>query len=159
FATAVPKSASNDWVTAPTGCGAPASWPLFGQVTQAGGNACKGVWLRVEYKNAAGNWVGVTTQWLSYGFARNYNQPPTHPYNTSIATAPLCSNLPAYPAGQCQNGISPAILILQQLQQAKTVANAWSGAASANYWIPINFYDAREGEPRDSRPAGDPGVS
>jgi type IV pilus assembly PilX-like protein len=159
FATAVPTGASNNWATAPTGCGTPASWPLFGQVTQAGANACKGVWLRVEYKNAAGNWVGVTTQWLSYGFARNYNQPPTHPYNTSTATAPLCSNLPAYPVGQCQNGISPAILILQQLQQAKTVANAWSGSASANYWIPINFYDAREGEPRDSRPIGDPGIS
>ena len=27
-------------------------------------------WLRVEYQNAAGAWVGVTTEWLQLGFAR-----------------------------------------------------------------------------------------
>jgi hypothetical protein len=31
--------------------------------------------------------------------------------------------------------------------------------ASVNKWLPINFYDAREGEPRDSRPGGDPETS
>lgn len=159
---AVPKSSTNNWTAAaPTGCAAGTvgswpNWPLFGQVTISS-KACQGAWLRVEYQNAAGQWIGITTQWLSYGFARNYDQPPTHPYNTSTGTAPLCQNLPSYPAAQCQNSISPAILILQQLQQAKTAANAY-GAAGANYYIPLNFYDSREGEPRDTRPAADPGT-
>ena len=166
FATAQKTSGTNNWTTTPTGCtpatlstlgNTPPAWPLFGQVTNSS-KACQGAWLRVEYQNAAGQWVGVTTQWLSYGFARNYDQPPTHPYNTSTGTAPLCNNLPTYASSQCQNSVSPAILILQQLQQAKTAANAY-GAAAANYYIPLNFYDAREGEPRDTRPSGDTGAN
>ncbi|HEV2397381.1 MAG TPA: PilX N-terminal domain-containing pilus assembly protein [Candidatus Sulfotelmatobacter sp.] len=158
---AVPKSASNDWAAAaPTGCLSSTiaswpNWPLFGQVTVSG-KQCQGAWLRVEYQNAGGQWIGVTTQWLSYGFSRNYNQPPTHPYNVSTATAPKCNNFPSYPTAQCQNSISPAILILQQLQSAKTAANAYGTSTTANYWLPLNFYDAREGEPRDTRPGGDP---
>ena len=35
-------------------------------------------WLRVEYKNTAGNWVAVTNEWLSLGFARGPS-PPTAP--------------------------------------------------------------------------------
>ena len=59
------------------------------------------------------------------------------------------------PLAQCQNPISPAILILQQLQNGLGAGSA-TGAATTEYnWLPINFYDAREGEPRDSRPAGD----
>ena len=160
FATAVPRSTTNNWATAPTGCGTPASWPLFGQVT--GSTKCTGVWLRVEYcplaNSCAGSpasWVGITTQWLGYGFARNYDQPPTHPYNASTTTAPLCQNFPSYPVGQCQNGISPAILILQQVIPGKTTY----GSGTANNWLPINFYDSREGEPRDSRPSGDTGAN
>ncbi len=164
FATAKPHSGTNDWVTAPTNCGAPAAWPLFGQVTS--GVACTGAWLRVEYLNSAQQWVGITTQWLGYGFGRYYNQPPTHPYNASTATAPLCKSYPTYPAAQCQNGISPAILILQQLQSsmsnnpAKAMENDTLDTNLTAYnWIPLNFYDAREGEPRDTRPGGDPGTS
>lgn len=161
YATANPHSGTNDWVAAPTNCAA-AAWPLFGQVTVPG-NLCKGAWLRVEYQNAAGQWTGITTQWLGYGFGRNYNQPPTHPYNVSTATAPLCKNYPTYPAGQCQNGISPAILILQQLQSGMATTKAFEAdttdtSLTAYNWIPINFYDAREGEPRDTRPSGDTGV-
>jgi hypothetical protein len=161
FATA--SKATGDWTAqAPTGCTSTlATWPLFGQVTVSG-KQCQGTWLRVEYcPTAAGNcgttptsWVGITTQWLGYGFGRTYNQPPTHPYNSSLATAPLCKNFPTYPAAQCQNGISPAILILQQLQQT-VGTSTWT----ANSWLPINFYDAREGEPRDARPAGDTGTN
>ena len=153
FAMALAKSSTNNWVTVPTGTGCASPWPLHGEVTTS--TPCKGVWLRVEYQNSAGQWVGVTKEWLGFGFTRNYNQPPTHPYNTSTTTAPLCQNFPTYPAGQCQNGVSPAILILQQLQQSKTAANAYG---NANNFIPINFYDAREGEPRDARPTSDPGT-
>src|SRR5579872_6686814 len=93
FATALKGAATNNWTAAaPTGCNAAlASWPLFGQVTVAG-KFCQGAWLRVEYQNAAGNWIGVTTEWLKFGFGRNYNQPPTHPYNASAVTVPSCKN-------------------------------------------------------------------
>ena len=159
YAAAVPSAGTNNWTTAaPTNCAAGTvatwpNWPLFGQVTVAG-KQCQGAWLRVEYwNNTTLTWTGITTQWLGYGFARGYDWPPTHPYNTSTATAPYCVNFPNYPTGPCQNPISPAILILQQLQSAKTPANATGAAATANNFIPINFYDSREGEPRDSRPA------
>jgi Tfp pilus assembly protein PilX len=150
---AVAQSGVGDWTTtAPTGCGALATWPLFGQVTNAG-NPCQSVWLRVEYLNNAGVWVGVTQQWLGYGFGRGYNVPPTAP-SSGATPCPLYSSGP--PAGQCYNPISPAILILQQLQNGLPLSSATGAATTANNWIPINFYDAREGEPRDSRPAGDP---
>jgi len=158
YATALKGTAGNNWTTTPpTGCtGTLASWPLFGEVTTA--NKCQGAWLRVEYWNGT-NWVGVTTEWLGYGFGRGYNAPPTHPYNSSAAVAPYCQNYPVVPVAQCQNGISPAILILQQLQQSVAPAGATGAVATANNWIPINFYDSREGEPRDTRPAGDNGLN
>ena len=151
---AVAKPPAGTWV-APTGCGAPATWPLHGQVTQAGA-LCQSVWLRVEYLNNAGNWIGVTNEWLSYGFGRGYDMPPTAPFQT--AGIPSCPSYPATPAGQCYNPISPAILILQQIRSDKTNTGA-TGAGTQNNWMPINFYDAREGEPRDTRPAGDPQTS
>jgi Tfp pilus assembly protein PilX len=166
FATALKGAGTNDWATqAPTGCTSTlGSWPLFGQVTVSG-IQCQGAWLRVEYCPATAtncgtsptSWVGITKQWLGYGFGRNYNQPPTHPYNSSTATAPLCNNYPNSPAAQCQNGISPAILILQQLQEPVATTSAMGGSTTGNNWLPLNFYDAREGEPRDARPSGDPG--
>lgn len=139
----------NGWVTPPVaGCASP--WPLLGEVTTAA--PCQGIWLRVEYLNNAGNWIGVTQQWLGYGFGRPYDQPPTAPASVAACT----TQYPVFPAGQCSNPISPAILILQQLQQGKAFASAseatGNNAASttAGNWIPINFYDSREGEPRDN---------
>jgi hypothetical protein len=156
YAMAKNGSITNNWTTAaPTGCGAMNPWPLLGQVTYAG-NLCQSVWLRVEYQNNAGAWVGVTQQWLGYGFGRGYNGPPTAPYQT--AGLPTCPTYPATPAGQCYNPISPAILILQQLQGTKANSAA-TGVGTANNWIPINFYDAREGEPRDVRPSADTGAN
>src|ERR1700685_3586515 len=152
YAVASPtQQPSGSWV-APTGCGGPTSWPLHGQVTYSG-NTCQAVWLRVEYLNNAGTWVGVTQEWLQFGFGRGYDMPPTAPYQTTGISP--CTLYPALPAGQCYNSISPAILILQQLQSGKTASSA-VGAGSQYNWLPINFYDAREGEPRDSRPSVDP---
>lgn len=168
FATALKGASTNDWATqAPTGClSTLASWPLFGQVTVSG-KQCQGTWLRVEYcpttvtncGTSPTSWVGITAQWLGYGFGRTYDQPPTHPYNSSTATAPLCKNFPSSPSAQCQNGISPAILILQQLQEPVATSSAMGGSTTADNWLPLNFYDAREGEPRDARPSGDPGTT
>jgi hypothetical protein len=137
YATANPGVNAGIGWTQPTGCGAPAQWSLLGQVTQV--SPCVSpTWLRVEYLNSAtGNWVGVTTQWLSYGFGRAYGLPPTTPLG-----------------GAGANTVSSAILILQQLQNGVGVAGA-TGAASTQYnWIPINFYDSREGEPRDAGTRG-----
>lgn len=162
YATAKPSSTTNNWTaSAPTGCTSSTvsswpNWPLFGQVTVAG-KQCQGAWLRVEYWSGTA-WTGITTQWLGYGFGRGYDAVPTNPYNSSAATVPLCTNFNAYTQTSattpCQNQISPAILILQQLQSTVGTASAVGAGTSFN-WIPINFYDAREGEPRDSRPATD----
>jgi hypothetical protein len=138
-----------NWVTAPTGCGAGA-FPLLGQVAWTAA-PCHSVWLRVEYLNNAGAWVGVTQQWLGYGFGRAYGTSPSVPYTSTGANAP--------PAGA--NPISPAIIILQQLQSGKGtgVGSAYEtdkidSSSTAYNWLPINFYDSREGEPRDSRSGG-----
>jgi hypothetical protein len=120
--------------TTPTGCPV-GPWPLLGQVDWTA-SPCKSVWLRVEYLNNAGAWVGVTQQWLSYGFGRAYNVSPSTPWG-----------------GAGANPISPAILILQQLQSTPP-AHAAVGAGTSTNWMPINFYDAREGEPRDTRVGG-----
>jgi Tfp pilus assembly protein PilX len=165
YAVANKGSGSNNWSTnVPTGCNSSlTSWPLHGHVTTTNGTtACTGAWLRVEYWNGSA-WTGVTREWLTYGFGRGYDAVPTHPYNASTATAPLCVNFNHYSgtystSAYCQNGISPAILILQQLQSNVATSSAMGASTTATKWLPINMYDAREGEPRNSRPSGDPGT-
>ncbi|MGC2229537.1 MAG: PilX N-terminal domain-containing pilus assembly protein, partial [Candidatus Sulfotelmatobacter sp.] len=135
------------------------SWPLLSQITSSPATGATApttayVWLRVEYCPSSattscgisGPWVGITTQWLGYGFSRGYNTPPTMPYVAGGTTA--CTLYPTFPASQCYNPISPAILILQQLNQGVATASA-VGSGTAGNFIPINFYDSREGEPRD----------
>jgi hypothetical protein len=125
--------------------GASTQWSLFGDT--AADAAFYGVqhhtWLRVEYKDAGGNWNGVTTEWLGYGFARDFEPPKT--------------------AGA--NAVHPnAILILQELADRNGNGNhdpASGGTAAdgaltlasekvAYNYYPINFYDVREGHPRDT---------
>ena len=92
-------------------------------------------WLRVEYKNAAGTWIGITGEWLQLGWARG-NLPPSTPLTG--------------------NAVNPnAILLLQELadRNGDGVINASDAPSSisGNYsWYPINFYDPREGFPRDT---------
>ena len=133
YAMAKTSGTYPNW-TKPTGC-ANSPWPLLGQITVAG-NLCNSVWLRVEYLNNTGSWVGVTQEWLAYGFGKIYNTAPSAPYGSAGA-----------------NAVGPAILILQQLQNTLGPASAVGSGTSYN-WLPINFYDAREGEPRDSRSGG-----
>ncbi|MGC1453251.1 MAG: hypothetical protein WA830_24740, partial [Candidatus Sulfotelmatobacter sp.] len=107
-------------------------WPLLGEVTTnppVGANpANTGAWLRVEYLNNVGAWVGVTRQWLAFGFGK--------PNNANLTTP------------QASNTVNPnAILILQQLR------NTIVTGANATDWYPINFYDTREGEMRDQTQA------
>jgi hypothetical protein len=156
-------------------------------------------WLRVEYKDAAGAWHPVTSEWLKLGFARDVTSPT--------------ANGAGSPAGGVKNPINPnAILLLQEPADRVTatagaitsqaslstlgaapVCTATSRVSGVNYctawsstppqvlmdtlgstvwqfgttpaspttqsvsmfnWYPINFYDAREGEPRDTVWAG-----
>ncbi len=95
-------------------------------------------WLRVEYKNAAGNWIGITRTWLQVGFARG-------------------SAIPVAPGG---NTVHPkAILVFQKLAGDRNLSGTITaadgpqnitGANSQYSWNPINFFDPREGFPRDS---------
>ena len=114
-------------------------------------------WLRVEYLGTDGDWHGVTKEWLKYGFAKS----------PAIArTAP----------GADTDGQKDAILILQQIADRdgdgvinnKTLsitttpaqyttnvvkfAESTANAGTPTNFYPINFYDAREGFPRDSSP-------
>jgi type II secretory pathway pseudopilin PulG len=95
-------------------------------------------WLRVEYRNAAGNWIGVTRAWLQLGFARGTAIP------TVVGANPVHRN---------------AILIFQKLAGDRNLSGTITaadgpqnitGANSQYSWNPINFYDPREGFPRDS---------
>jgi PilX N-terminal len=122
---------------------APATWPLV-----------RG-WLRVEYLNNAGNYVGVTQEWLKYGFAK---------FSETTRTAP----------GVDVNGHKDAILIFQQVADrngdtaivpgtTKLVSVKNSGGTTTNNVVengnvtgqnwnfyPINFFDPREGYPRNT---------
>jgi type II secretory pathway pseudopilin PulG len=147
FAVADPSANTNDpnlitptcdpAAQGPNCRGANPTWPLV-----------KG-WLRVEYLNNAGAWVGVTNEWLQLGFARTL----------AARTAP----------GVDIAGHPNAILIFQQLADRNgdgVVGNGNvnplgppllenSSITGFNYnFYPINFYDPREGEPRDNPQPG-----
>jgi len=131
---------ANNWV-APFNYAASgwASYPLLGEVTTAGvPKNGQGAWMRIEYCNtapcnAAGDWVGITNDWLSYGFSRQNNIPPSGPAGTAGAD-------PVNPQ---------AIIILQQLIPGQT-----NTLNNQNAFYPINFFDTREGELREANPNG-----
>ena len=132
---------TNNWV-APTGHGAWTQYPILGETTTAAlPNNGQGAWIRVEYCTAAAvscalpaSWVGITTDWLGYGFSRQYNQPPTDP----AGVGPSATRPGADPY------VPDAILILQQMAPGSFTPNLVNGS------MPINFYDTREGEMRDN---------
>ena len=119
----------NNWVN-PVGYPGWTAYPLLGELTTPGiPNNGQGAWLRVEYLNNTGNWVGITRKWLNWSFTRQYNLPPTGPTGTAGAD-PYNPN---------------AILILQQMNPGAT-----SPVGDPHAFYPINFYDTREGEMRDA---------
>lgn len=135
-------------------------------------------YLRVEYKDSTGNWNPVTQQWLGLGFARGL-VPPTAPQTNPVnPNAILLFQEPADRNGDGKldtAGVTPTFT--QSTNNGVTTytphpgrppevtvdatTNSWmygdsaqpqpGQSASQFNWYPINFYDAREGEPRDVR--------
>lgn len=92
--------------------------------------------LKVEYRNAAGNWTDVTAEILDLGFTRR---------NLEVGG---CNN----------NEPSPdAIIRFQRVRTAPSTGAAspaaCAGAVAGDYW-PLTLYDTREGKPRDNEATG-----
>jgi Tfp pilus assembly protein PilX len=132
-------------------------------------------WLRVEYKNTAGNWVAVTNEWLRLGFARGPvppNAPGANPVNPNAililqqpadrngdgaldanGLAPVCTASAGNPSKCTQWNYGRPPEVIQDAGSTSpyvelTAAGVNTGI-TRNNWYPINFYDTREGEARD----------
>jgi hypothetical protein len=106
-------------------------------------------WLRVEIQTKVGaKPVGVTREWLSLGFTRQFNQFPIS-------------------EGSVTNSVYPnAILLLQQQMNPNRIVTAYGSKGNPKSYgntfnskytktsgynlLPINMYDPREGELRDT---------
>ena len=97
-------------------------------------------YLRVEIKNSANVWTGVTQQWLALGIGRNVS---------SVGNPnPIASTGPTPPS-------PTAILLFQELASNNTgnpIVGRTAPGTGTN-WYPINFYDPREGLVRDANAA------
>lgn len=140
-------------------------------------------YLRVEYKDVSGNWNAVTNEWLGLGFSRGFTPPSAGVTNPINPNAILLLQQPADRRGTGAlaavdtAGIAPTCLTWNS---GHTVCTSWSNplppevrtdtnsnsqwfgvtngatasqSVSMNNWYPINFYDAREGEARDTAQA------
>jgi hypothetical protein len=134
-------------------------------------------YLRVEYKDAGGAWHPVTMEWLKLGFARGLTPPTapgTNPINPNailllqepadrngngvidaVGKAPVCTKKGGVTT--CTFALPPEVVPDNTIptvsgspwygvSSTSTVTAGWTGS---NYY-PINFYDVREGEARDT---------
>ncbi len=102
-------------------------------------------WLRVEYKDATGNWHGATQEWLKLGFARGLTAPTTPGGNSVHPHAILVLQEQADRNGN-------AVITNGQISSSPKIYETTSitGANIQYAWYPINLYDTREGEIRDT---------
>ncbi len=137
-------------------------------------------YLRVEYKDASGNWQPVTNEWLGLGFSRGFTPPKSGVPNPVNPNAILLLQQPADRRGTGSlatvdtAGIAPGCLtwnlahtictswnnpLPPEVLADSASASPWFGVTNSttttqsvtkNNWYPINFYDAREGEARDT---------
>ncbi len=157
----------------------PLAYPIV-PVNTANWNLLDG-YIRVEYRNAAGNYTPVTQEWLQLGFAR-WTLPPATPgsnpvnpnaillfqepadrngdgaidlngappwYNTSISHG--VTTYTPYPGKPPEATKDPITGYAWWADSAQGVGQS----ATMYNWYPINFYDAREGEPRDTQYSND----
>jgi hypothetical protein len=134
-------------------------------------------YLRVEYKDVSGNWNPVTMEWLQLGFARGPLPPTasgTNPINPNailllqepadrnadgvldqVGKPPHCTNPPT--CSTYSYALPPEVILdngqptvsgspWYAIKNSSMIQNSLTGT---NYY-PINFYDAREGEARDT---------
>lgn len=95
-----------------------------------------GGWLRVEARKTDGTYQNVTQEWLDLGFSRGLQTPDSE-------------------HGRSNTENPNAILILQQRRDSPTSrGNAISSGSSHYWWMPLNFYDTREGERRENAVSG-----
>jgi Tfp pilus assembly protein PilX len=154
----------------------PVAYPTLPNTNTAEWNLLDG-YLRVEYRDKNGVYHPVTQEWLGLGFARNV-LPPTAPLsNTVNPDAILLLQEPAdrngngtidavgAPAGYTsvtKSGVTtytPFPGKPPDVTTDATTKSPWYGdsaqaggqSSSQFNWYPINFYDAREGEPRDTQ--------
>jgi len=135
-------------------------------------------YIRVEYKDSTGAWHPVTQEWLGLGFARGTTPPTTPQTNPVNPNAILILQEPADRNGDGKvdsAGVAPSFTQVINKAAGTTTYTAQPGrppevtvdATTNNWmygdsaqaqpgqsatqfnWYPINFYDAREGEPRD----------
>jgi hypothetical protein len=164
--------------TLPAGCSAVAATSPYYAVSNAANAATWNLidgYLRVEYKDTAGVWHGVTREWLGYGFARGTTPPlapGANPINPNailllqqpadrngngavdaVGIAPACTKVVSGKCTLWTNPLPPEVIT----DAASTspwfgVTNAGTAvqSVSKNNWYPINFYDTREGEIRDT---------
>ena len=132
-------------------------------------------YLRVEYRNAAGAYIPITAEWLQLGFARGPTPPLTAASNPVNPNAILIFQYPADRNGTGgwpdQKGTGPTGCVNSggwkcvkakppEVTVDQTTLLPWYGdskaalqSVSMNNWYPINFYDPREGESRDTQQA------
>jgi hypothetical protein len=118
-------------------------------------DATRGAWLRVEYLNNNGNWVGVTREWLRLGFARG-PAPPTVPGGNNVH--PNAILIFQQQADRDGNGVisDPSVALDNtyadpyDYNNEREAGATISGPGTQSIWFPIMMYDPREGEVRDS---------
>jgi hypothetical protein len=91
-----------------------------------------GGFLKVEYRNATGDWIDVTAEILNLGFTRRNSE-----------------------VGGCA-AVEPSPDAVIRFQRVRTSPStgaaapaACAGALATDYW-PLTLYDTREGKPRDN---------
>ncbi len=97
-------------------------------------------WLRVEYRDTTGAYNDITQEWLNLGFARQSQE--------SVGPTPF--SVPNAERGVA-NTIHPNAILLFQYP---IPAGTFTVTAPQYGWYPINMYDPREGELRDTATAG-----
>jgi Tfp pilus assembly protein PilX len=129
-------------------------------------------YLRVEYRDALGNYHPVTAEWLQLGFARGTTPPTTIGSNPINPNAILIFQEPAdrngdgaidmkgqVPTCSKSGGVWTCVKAKPpEVSLDQTTLYPWYGDSKAPLqsismynWYPINFYDPREGESRDTQ--------
>jgi hypothetical protein len=88
--------------------------------------------VRVEFRKTDGTYQNVTQEWLDLGFSRGLQTPDSE-------------------HGRANTENPNAIMILQQHRDLPASrGTALTSGPSQYWWMPLNFYDTREGERREN---------